>query len=302
MNLHLGRTLKTLSLAAVGILGIAISDLAIAIPVTLDAVSIRAIQLNNATAKEDQAYLLVNGVANGKEFATQIPEAKPMNVGPKTPAGTVKEPISIWKGDLADGEFAYITVTLIQGTGENKAKIKEYADKKLAIEQKVKARANAKATKDTELPIDETLTAQQAFIKDIKKILSREAKTDHFGGLFNVTIWNHGGKIEKRIDPVGLTFGEHYGIDPKIYTKLKYTRKNVMLQDDKGEWASQELTPLSDDQDIIRVKMLEVETTKQTTDYLIELQIKNNGKPELWNLKGEQSGPTELHKYWDYAE
>ena len=59
-------------------------------------------------------------------------------------------------------------------------------------------------------------------------------------------VWNNGQALQ-RLDPVGLSFGEHYGVDPKIYTKIKNTRSNVMVKDDTGDWSEQQLTPLTDD-------------------------------------------------------
>jgi hypothetical protein len=167
------------------------------------------------------------------------------------------------------------------------------------------------AEADVKKLAEATVKAQQAVIKDIKKIFSRDKNTDHFGGLFNVLLWNNNGKLVKRLDPVGLTFGEHYGTDEKIYTKLKYTRPNVLVQDDGGEWSQVQLEPLSEDQQTIRVKMLENEffkkpgggeTVRNTTDYVAELQVTAGGKPALWELAGEQVGPGALHTYWDWAE
>jgi hypothetical protein len=284
---------------------------ATAVPVSVDLSNLRAIQTYPIDKSEDQAYLLVTGIANGKEFSDHLPKDKTWTMAAKKPVGTIKEPVTLWKGDLADGEFALVTVTLMQGKGADEAKIKEFLDKKSAAEKKVAERAKPKLTQ-TEFDTlhDETLKVQQALIKDIKKVFSREMNTDHFGGLFNVAIWNNGGKIVKRVDPAGLTFGEHFGIDPKIYTKIKNTRANVMMKDEAtGEWSEGQVTPLNDDQDALRVKMLETEliktggeAKKNTTDYLAEIQVKADGKALKWELNGIQSGPTDLHTYWDFAE
>jgi hypothetical protein len=282
-----------------------------AVPVSVDLSNLRAIQTYPIDKGEDQAYLLVTGVANGKEFSDRVPKDKTWPISPKKPIATIKEPTNLWKGDLADGEFALVTVTLMQGKGADAAKIKEYLDKKAAAEKKVAERAKPKLTQtEYDTLHDETLKVQQALIKDIKKIFSRDLKTDHFGGQFNVVIWNNGGKIVKRVDPAGLTFGEHFGIDPKIYSKIKNTRANVMMKDEAtGEWSEVQVTPLNDDQDALRIKMLETELlktggdpTKNTTDYLAEIQVKADGKALKWELNGIQSGPTDLHTYWDYAE
>ena len=112
-----------------------------------------------------------------------------------------------------------------------------------------------------------------------------------------------------RLDPVGLTAGEHFGTKEKIYTKLKNTRPNVMVRDAKGELAEQSLPAISDDGLTIRAKMLETEFVKtperlvqNTTDYLADLQLIVNGKPAKWNLSGEHPGPDDVHIYWDWAE
>ena len=282
-----------------------------AVPISLELDSLRAVQTFPLDKGEDQAYLLVTGIANGKEFSDQMPKDKSWSVAPKKPVASVKEPVTLWKGDLADGEFALITVTLINGKGAGEAKLKEYRDKLIAAGKTVAEQAKPKLTQtDFENVCSQSLKADQAVIKDIKKVFSRDLNTDHFGGLFNVVIWNNAGKIAKRLDPVGLTFGEHDGIDPKIYTKIKNTRPNVMMKDEAtGEWSEQQLAPLTDDQMAVEVKMLENELvkvdgkpSKNTTDYVAELQIKADGKPLKWELGGMQPGKTEVHTYWDFAE
>jgi hypothetical protein len=199
----------------------------------------------------------------------------------------------------------------MQGKAGDAAKIKEYMDKKAEGEKKVAERSKPKLTStDTKNLTADTIKAQQAFIKDIKKMFARDKNTDHYGGLFNVLVWNSGGKISKRVDPVGLTFGEHFGTEPKIYTKIKNTRPNVMVKDEAtGEWAEQQVAPISDQQNALRVKMLETEVVKggaepenNVTDYLVEIQVKAADKALNWELGGEQTGPTEVHKYWEFAQ
>ena len=290
---------------------IALAPLARAVPVSVDMTGLYAIQSYALDKGDEQAYLLVTGVANGKEFSEQNPKDKTWTTGAKKRIGTLKEPVSLWKGDLGDGEFALLTVTLMQGKGADAAKIKDYLDKKAAVEKTAADRAKPKLAKaDFDKLSADTVKAQQAFLKDIKKTFSREANTDHFGGLFDVLVWNNGGKIVKRVDTAGLTFGEHYGVDAKIYTKIKNSRPNVLMKDEAtGEWGEQQLTPLNDEQDAVRVKMLETEVikgaaepTKNTTDYVAELQVKADGKPLKWELGGDHPGPTDLHIYWDFAQ
>ena len=289
----------------------AIAPSAIAVPVSLELDALRAVQTSPIDKSDDQAYMLVSGIANGKEFAEQYPKDKAWTVAPKKPVGSVKEPVVLWKGDLADGEFAAITVTLMQGKGADAAKAKAFTDQLATADKTVAERAKPKLTQtDFENLCSQSLKAVQPIVKDVKKTFSRELKTDHFGGLFNVMIWNNAGKIVKHLDPVGLTFGEHYGVDPKIYTKIKNTRPNVMMKDEAtGEWSEQQLAPLTDDQMAVEVKMLETEMVtadgkpaKNTIDYVAELQVKADGKPIKWELGGMQPGPTEVHAYWDFAE
>ncbi len=292
------------------VLSAALAPSAVAIPASVDVTNVVAIQTYDLKKGDDQAYLLVTGIANGKEFSEQFPKDKPWTIGPKTPAASVKSPVTVWKGDLGDGEFALVSITLMQGKAADAAKIKEYLDKKAEAEKKVADRAKAKLTADEAKALSTNLVkAQQGVIKDIKKIFSRDKNTDHYGGLFNVVVWNIGGKIVKRVDPVGLTFGEHFGTEPKIYSKIKNTRPNVMVKDEAtGEWSEQTVGPISD-QNGLRVKMLETEVVKggaepenNVTDYLVEIQVKAADKVLGWDLGGEQTGPTEVHKYWEFAQ
>jgi hypothetical protein len=149
-------------------------------------------------------------------------------------------------------------------------------------------------------------------IVKIKDLFSREKNTDHYGGLFNVTLWNSDGKIMKRVDPVGLTFGAHYGTKEKIYTKLKTTLENVLVEEG-GEWSQQKLGPVGEGDKTIRVKMLETEYVKtpqrevrNVTDYLAEVEVKGAGKALRWSMGGEvpppEGGNPDTHTYWEFAE
>jgi hypothetical protein len=310
MNLASRRLLALILIPLAGFFALA----ARAVPVSIDMIDLRCVQTFNTTKTgDDDAYLLVTGISGGKEFSDRLPKDKTWTIAPKKPVGSAKEPITLWKGDVNAGEFALVSVTLMQGKGADAAKIKEYLDKKAEAEKKVAERAKPKlAQGEFDNLHDEMIKADRKFIEQIKKIFSREAKTDHYGGLFTIVLWNDNGTIKKRVDPVGLTFGEHNGIDPKIYTKIKNTRPNVMLKDDAtGEWSEGQVVPLNDEQDALYVKMLENELIKKpgggdpdknTSDYLIEIQVKSDGKALKWELGGMQTGPTEVHHYWDYAE
>jgi hypothetical protein len=285
------------------------------VPVKIDLPALRAIQLNNMNPDgEDDVYLVVSGVAKGEEIHKRLPETGTMKVAPKKPAFTPEKPGALWEGQLDDGEFAYVTVVLMQGEGKDEAKLKEFAGKLDEVAKKVEARSKKKfegKSEDVDKLVEQTLAGQREVVTKVKDTFSREKKTDHFGGLFNVLVWNNGGKITKRLDPVGLTFGEHHGIDAKIYTKLKYTRPNVLEKDQAGDWNEVQFAPVDDeDAVVVRVKMLETEyvkgdndaTTRKVTDYLTDVRVQADGKPLEWELAGEQTGPGTLHTYWEYAE
>ena len=287
-------------------LGLRVS--AAAVPVTIETTAITAIQTysvgDNAT---DQVYLLVTAIHDGKTTGQRIPPDKTWVASPKQPPIEAAHPVQLWKGELDDGQYVLLTVTLMQGKGSDDARNKQFSESldkvtvppggKLASESDVKNLAQG------------ALSANQAVVKKIKDTYSRDKNTDHFGGQFTVIIWNNGGKLVKRLDPVGLTFGEHFGNDVKIYSKLKNTRANVLVKDENGKWAQQQVEPLNDDQTAIRVKMLETEylgkgkdALKHVTDYLVEIQaLGGDGKPLTWDLKGEYTGDA-IHEYWNWAE
>jgi hypothetical protein len=279
--------------------------------VKIDLPTIRPIQLYNMNADgEDDLYVVVSGVAKGQPVDKRLPESGATKVSPKKPAFTPDKPGLLWEGELNDGEFAYLTVVLMQGEGKDQAKFKEFAGKLAEAAGKISERAKKTLTSDdSDKLVEGTVKAQRDVVTKVKDTFSRDKKTDHYGGLFNVLVWNNGGKITKRLDPVGLTFGEHYGTDEKIYTKLKYTRPNVLVQEG-GEWSQVQLEPLSEDQKTIRVKMLETELIKKgggepvrnVTDYVAEVQVTAAGKPTQWEVDGEQVGPGALHTYWEWAK
>jgi hypothetical protein len=281
------------------------------VPAEVDLTAVRTIQLASLDSKtDDQIYLLVSGIAAGKDVQSRLPADKTLTGSPKKPAVTEKSPFNVWKGELDNGEFALITVTLMMGDGTDTAQVKQYLDK-LAAADKLTPQWSGKTLAKADVPKFCTglIKNQQAVVTKIKDIFSREAKTDHYGGQFNVLVWNDNGKISKRLDPIGLTFGEHFGIDLKIYSKLKATRVNALMQDDGGQWTQQQLLPLDDAETTIRVKMLETEpqptdkTTKHVTDYITEIQVKDaGGKPLGWTLEGENTGYDVVHTYYDFAD
>jgi hypothetical protein len=282
---------------------------------SLDLTALRAIQnfaLDDKTP--DNCYLVVTGVAAGQEVNQRVPREGTWQAAPKqypvAPGKHGKPAVNLWQGKLDNGQYALLTVTLFHGEGKDAAALKAYEAKLTAARKGVPVASKPAVTADDAKKLGEgILKAHREIVKGIKDIFSREKKTDHFGGQFTILIWNNNGKLSKHLDPVGLTFGEHYGTDVKIYTKLKYTRANVFTQDDSGEWAQEQLAPITDDEENLRVKMLETEYVgpkdspqRNVTDYLLDVQVKADGKPVKWELGGDH--PHEqgtLHEYWDFA-
>ena len=294
-------------------IGFACQVAAAAVPVTVQCTAVRAIQTYTVGANAtDQVYLMVVGQAAGKSIQQRIPPSATLPAAPKQPAVTEKKPATLWKGNLDDGQFVALTVTLMQGTGQDESRNRQYLQKLESGDKQVAEYGKPVLASPDELKkmAEGLLKADQAIVKDIKKIYSREQKTDHFGGQFTLIVWNNKGTLVKRLDPVGLTFGEHYGNDVKIYSKLKNTRNNVLVQNEKGEWEEQQLEPLNDDQTAARVKALETEYLKEggnqvrhVTDYLVELQVLGgDNKPLKWNVEDDQPGIDNIHEYWNYAD
>ena len=303
-----GRRLTGLVAALFGL--VAGSALAAPIPVKVDLTSLRCIGNYEALAKDDdQVYLTVAGVAKGADVAKRVPESGTIPANDKKPPVTDKQPVTLWEGELADGEFALLSVALYQGKGDDAAKAfdKQIADATKGVAERSKKTLTAAEGKALAA---NTVKAQQGVVQKVKDSLSRDKKTDHFGGLFNVLVWNDGGKLVKRLDPVGLTFGEHFGTDEKIYSKIKYTRNNVKVPDEEGQWFPQVFPPVSEDKLTARVKMLETEyfkneagrRTRNVTDYLADIQVSAGGKPQEWKLGGEHIGPSQTHLWWEWAE
>jgi hypothetical protein len=291
--------------------GMAAATHAAAVPITVDCTDLIDIQSYNlGEDASDQAYLLVTGDAAGKQIDERLPKTGTWTAAPKKTPVDAKNPVELWKGDLDDGQDAVITVTLLQGKGDD-ALNKTYLDALKAAEQKVPG-SDAKtlaSADDLKKLAEAKLKADQSVVTKIKTFYSRDKKTDHFGGQFTLILWNHGGKIVKRLDPVGLTFGEHYGNDPKVYSKLKNTRNNVLMKNEQNEWEEQQLEPVSDDMTAIRVKELETEYVqngseklRHTTDYLVEIKVLANGKPLSWSTEGEVPGIDAIHTYWMFGD
>jgi len=280
------------------------------VPAKVELANLRAIQVNNLEKGDDNVFLVVQGFAKGADVHKRVPDSGALKANPKKPAVTDKEPVTLWQGELDNGEYALLTVAVFQGEEKDPAKVKAFLDQ---VGEAGKAAKSKKTitTADAKEVAASTVKAEQEVVKKVKDTFSRDKKTDHYGGLFNVLVWNDNGKIAKRLDPVGLTFGEHYGTDAKIYTKLKYTRNNVFEQDpDNKDWFETQYGPLNDDEDAVRVKMLETEyvktpegdANKKVTDYLADIKVYSGEKALKWATGGEHPGPGTLHTWWEFAE
>lgn len=306
---------RSLSVAFLGatVLSGAVAAFAAAIPASVEISSITPIQTYNpGETANDQAYVVVTGVAAGKPIAAaRFPQTGAWTAAPKQPPIDSKKPVELWNGSLDDGQFALVTVTLFQGKGDD-AKIKEFEGKLEAANKGIAelGKPTLGSADDLKKLATEKVKADRAVISKIKDTFSREKKTDHYGAQFSVILWNNKGKIAKRLDPVGLTFGEHNGLDVKVYTKLKNSRNNVIAKNEKGQWEMQQFEPTNDDSTEIRVKGLETEMIPQaggnplrhTTDYLIGVTAKAGGKALTWTVEDQQNNEDAIHVYWNYAD
>ena len=127
-------------------------------------------------------------------------------------------------------------------------------------------------TDESDKLIEETVKAQQEVVAKVKDTFSRDKKTDHFGGLFNIIVWNNNGKITKRLDPVGLTFGEHFGIDAEDLHEAEVhpPQRAGAGQGRRLERGAVPAAWTTTSQKTIRVKMLENEFIKQNDQPLPE--------------------------------
>ena len=293
--------------AAFGLLTTGLSTaLAAAAEVKVEIPAIRSIQPNTpGEGTSDQLYLLVTGVAGGKAVAAQMPEGKSWKASPKDQPVDAKSAATVWDGKLEEGQFAALTVAAFAGGKIDDAKRKEYFEKKAASDKKVatlEGKVDGKPALDA---LRADLNKQNlAFFKAIGEIFPKQ-KGDHYIGAFDVIVVNVGGTIHKRIMPTGLVHGEHYGTGVKQYSKIKYTRENVLTKDANGQFYELQMEPLGENEESIRVKMTEVEKvgdSREVTDYLFDVVVKAAGKPIKFELGGEHPGPTIVHDYWDWAE
>src|SRR5688572_20408242 len=140
--------------------------------VKIDIPVVRAIQLYSIAKEgaeaEDDVYLVVGGVAKGQEIQKRYPEQGSMKVAPKKPAFTPDKPAVLWEGELADGEFAYVTVVLMHGDGKDAAKFKEFQGKLDAAAKGVAERSKKTlTTEESDKLIEATLKAQREVITKV---------------------------------------------------------------------------------------------------------------------------------------
>jgi hypothetical protein len=315
MNVRMSRVVLALGAALAAVVGSGASvAVAAPVPVKVELNSLHCMKTYAVDLKaDDEAYFTVTGVAKGADVNKRVPESGAAPANKKKPVVTEKEPVALWEGELADGEFALLTFTLYHGTGEDagKAFAAKLAEAAKGVAERSKPTLTAEEAKA--LP-GKLLAAQRPVVTAVKETLSRDKKTDHFGGLFNVLVWNNAGTIVKRLDPVGLTFGEHYGTKEKVYTKIKYTLNDVNFPDESGEWYPKQMPPVSEDKLTVYVKMLENDVVlnargKQmmnTTDYLAGVRVHAAGKPAEWKLGQEVLKPgleqSLIHIFWEWAE
>jgi hypothetical protein len=312
--------LASVALTVVGLLSASAAARAAALPVEVKLSAIRCIQNYKLDVRTpDQVYAYVTGVAKGQPVDVRIPKDGMLKSLPKEPPLTEETPL--WKGELAEGEFAVLSFALFQQAEGDKSgdatPVKKLIDDITAADKAAVGDKKTLTAADVKAVAEKALKSQQEIVtaatNKVSGALTREKGSEHFNGLFTVVLLNDGGKLVKRLDPVGLTFGEHYGTNEKLYTKLKRTRSNVPIKDDSGQFFPQQLEPLSDDKATIRVKMDEVEYVKNpkrnnqlqnnVTDYLVELQVVAGGKPVTWALQGEvPSDKSLVHVYWNWAE
>jgi hypothetical protein len=282
---------------------------AAALDVKVEVPYLRTIQTNTpGEGKSDEIYLLVTGVAKGEAVAKQFPEGKTWKSSPKAPGVTPASTVALWEGKLEEGQYIALTIAAFAGETAGKsdqAKVKDYFEKKAASDKKIEALAgkigDAKALEEARKAANKQ---NAAFFKAIGDVFPHR-KGDSYVGAFDLIVVNVGGAIHKRIMPTGLLAGEHYGIKVKQYTKIKYTRENVLTKDSSGQFYEQQMEPLGENEETVRIKMTEVEKIgdkRTVTDYLTDVRILVGGKPIKFVLAGDKPGPTIVHDYWDWVE
>src|SRR5215217_3467496 len=90
------------------------------VPAKVELSALRAIQLNNTEKDaDDQVFILVSGVASGKDVQKRVPDQGTLPANRKKPPITEDKPVTLWEGQLGDGEFALLSVAVFQGQGKD---------------------------------------------------------------------------------------------------------------------------------------------------------------------------------------
>jgi hypothetical protein len=280
---------------------------AAAVNTKIDIPNVRCIKTSTfGEGKTDEVYLVVTGIAKGEAVARRFPEGKTLTASPKQQAVEEKAPVSLYEGKLDEGEFVALTVALLAGKGDA-GHVKAYLDAKASLDKSV---ADLQKKTLTVKEVDEVRKAwnkaNATFMKDIAKVIPAD-KGETLIGSFDLIVVNEGGKLNKRLTPAGLLTGEHYGWGVKRYSKIKYTLENVLVKDSTGQWYEMQMPPTSEDELIVRVKMLEARGERNTpqrhvTDYLVDLRVFEEGKAAKWRLAGDNPGQSIVHDYWDWAK
>lgn len=304
--------MKTLGFSAMFITAIAFALVtghasAAALETKIDIPNVRCIKTSTfGEDKTDQVYLLVTGIVRGEAVARRIPEGKTLPASPKLQAVEEKAPVSLFAGKLEEGEFVALTVSLLAGKGDD-ANVKAYFEKKAALDKGVEGLGKKALT------LKEADDARKAWNKANVKLMTKFTdvipadKGETLIGSFDLIVVNDGGKLVKRLMPVGLLTGDHKGWGVKRYSKIKYTLENVLVKDAAGNWYEMQMPPTSEDELTVRVKMLEAVGERNTpqrhvTDYLVDLRVFLGDKAAKWRLSGDNPGQSIVHDYWDWAQ
>src|SRR5579871_6839116 len=87
-----------------------------AIPVEVNLSDLMTIQSYNVGENAvDQSYVMVSATLDGKTTSERVPKTGTWATGAKQQPVDDKKPQALWKGDIEDGHYAVVTVTLLQG-------------------------------------------------------------------------------------------------------------------------------------------------------------------------------------------
>ena len=253
--------LAALAVALAGVL-VGAAAQAAPVPVKVNLTNLRCIQNYALAAKDDdQVYLTVTGVAKGADVSQARPRERHA-AGQHEEAGRRREdkPVTLWEGELADGEFALLTVTLFHGKGDDAAKA--FAD----AARRARPRASPSGRRRRWPPTTRrrsptaTVKAQQGVVTKVKETLSpREEHRPLRRAVQRARV------EQQRQAREAARPGR-----PDLRRALRQRRED--LHEDQvhaqqreragrgdGEYFPQVMPPISEDKQTVRVKMLETE-------------------------------------------